>query len=88
MAKIILRGWLPGSTKPLIPLIKALRRDLGCSLPEAVDIAEECTDLGKIVVRAGVPLASARRLLAELQPLAFEIAVEEEEASSSFTKSP
>jgi hypothetical protein len=78
MAKIILRGWRPGRKQPLIPLVKALRRHLACSLPEAVDIAEECTDRGNTVVRDGVPLASARALWEELRLLAFEIAVEEQ----------
>ena len=44
--------------------------------PEAVAIAEDCTDLGKTVIREGVPLASALRLSEELGSLAFEVVVE------------
>ena len=77
MARIILRGWMPDSKRFLIPLVKALREHLPCSLPEAVDIAAECTDLGKTVIREGVPLASARRLSEELRSQAFDVDVEE-----------
>jgi hypothetical protein len=77
MAKIMLRGWLPDSKRPLIPLVKGLRNHLHCSLPEAVEMAADCTDLGKIVIREDVPVAVARRLSEELRSLGFDLGVEE-----------
>ena len=77
MAKIILRGWLPGSKRPLLLLVKALREHLSCSIGEAVDMAADCTDSGKTVIREGVPLAAARRLSEELRSQAFDVAIEE-----------
>lgn len=76
MATITLRGWQPGSKKPLIPLVKSLRANLGCSLPEAVEMAEECTYFGKTVIREGVPTEAAQKLGEELQALGFESMVE------------
>ena len=77
MATVILRGWKEGSTKPLIPLVKALRTSFGCSLPEAVEIAEQCTDLGQTVIREEIPSDTARQLAEDLRALAFDIQVEE-----------
>jgi len=76
MAKIILRGWMPDSKRSLIPLVKALRAHLSCSLPEAVDMAADCTDLGNTVIREGVPLASARQLSEELRSQGFDIDID------------
>ena len=77
MAKIILRGWMPGSKRPLLLLVKALREHLSCSIREAVDMAADCTDAGRTVIREGVPLASAHRLSEELRAQAFDVGVEE-----------
>lgn len=77
MAKIILRGWSPDSERRLIPLVKALRANLGCSLPEAVEMAEQCTSLSQVVTRVDIPFASATSLLQQLRALDFDITLEE-----------
>ncbi len=40
-------------------------------------MAEDCTDLGKTVVREDVTSATAQRLSEQLRSLAFDIVVEE-----------
>ena len=77
MARVKLYGWLPGSDKYWLYLIKALVDCLHCPITEALNIYGECVRQGRTVVRDNVPLADARKLEEELRPLAFRISVSE-----------